>query len=733
MKVVWGVVACLVAVAFLLATGVWLMFIGTGDTGTGGGTIFPEDKCATGTGVEGGAAVAPAVSGPADDGPLLAAKAALAAGFNEAEAVVAVAIAGCESTWNPTIRNTQGSSASGMWQTLRSHYEGTDLVWSNPYDNAKVAYRLFKGSGWASQWVCYANGKYKKHLVKARIAVAEALETKGVPPAQAATTQPVADKPTGDPSWDNLRPIAKQAGNYVKANFGQTIPIGGWAGGTGHMSNSKHYSGLALDVMTYDNKTLGWRIAKFFADPTNAARFGVENVIFDRAITNAGRGWKWVPGSYGDRGNPTLNHEDHPHIDFHADAKVGRVGNVALPVADLADPAVECVPVSQTLLTSGPISYPLARKLALAHDSKNFGNSGDNWESTHQGTDFSVPCGTPVLAATSGTFETDATQLWAGPNFAKIVTGPKKLATWYGHMQKLTVRDGAQVKVGDIIGEVGTLGNSTGCHLHFEVHPRNQGYGEDPVDPTPWLASHVGKKTQIVTAVKGGVLPDPAPGKGLFTVASFNVLGSNHTGGNGAARMPGAIKVIQSHGVDMGGFQELQPTQHKAFVRLAGGSFGVATAKARTDNAVFWRRSVFRWVKTYEIEFPYFEGDRFGQPVVLLELRANPRKKFLVGSFHNPAETAQHRNQSRWRLQATQAQIRLAQRAKYPLIITGDMNERDIYYDRLTAATDMHSPGRDWIDWIFASSDLRLSGYRIDHASKRVSRSDHPIVTAEVS
>ncbi len=125
-------------------------------------------------------------------------------------------------------------------------------------------------------------------------------------------------------------------------------------------------------------------------------------------------------------------------------------------------------------------------------DQMNFGDTGSSWSSWHTGTDFSVACGTPVLAGTSGTVEIDTVESWAGPWLVKVSTGPGQLATWYAHMRRVLVPDGSVVRGGQPIGEVGDLGNSHGCHLHFEVHPQGGSIYEDPVNPTIWLREHVG-------------------------------------------------------------------------------------------------------------------------------------------------------------------------------------------------------------------------------------------------
>jgi murein DD-endopeptidase MepM/ murein hydrolase activator NlpD len=139
--------------------------------------------------------------------------------------------------------------------------------------------------------------------------------------------------------------------------------------------------------------------------------------------------------------------------------------------------------------SSGPIAYPVPATY-IGTDEHNWGGTGSRWGRWHTGTDFAVPCGTPVIAASEGRVEIDTHQPWAGRWLVKIVTGSTSLATWYAHMQSLTVHPGQLVHAGEGLGEAGDLGNATGCHLHFEVHLHNGAiYGRDNVDPSRWLAS----------------------------------------------------------------------------------------------------------------------------------------------------------------------------------------------------------------------------------------------------
>jgi murein DD-endopeptidase MepM/ murein hydrolase activator NlpD len=145
---------------------------------------------------------------------------------------------------------------------------------------------------------------------------------------------------------------------------------------------------------------------------------------------------------------------------------------------------------TQPATAAGGVLYPVPPAF-IGTDSHNWGGSGSQWSSWHTGTDFSVPCGTPVFSATAGTVEIETGEAWAGTWLVKVVTGPDSVATWYAHMQQLGVSPGQPVRAGQQVGEVGARGNATGCHLHFEVHLHNGSiYGPDNVDPSQWLAQN---------------------------------------------------------------------------------------------------------------------------------------------------------------------------------------------------------------------------------------------------
>lgn len=163
------------------------------------------------------------------------------------------------------------------------------------------------------------------------------------------------------------------------------------------------------------------------------------------------------------------------------------------PTSGAPDASLELIGCSARSVAPGTVTLPVPAGYASA-DRGNWGNAGGRWARGHTGTDFSVPLGTPVYAAHAGIARTDnAQRSWAGPHFVKITTGPDSLATWYAHMSSLTVADGEQVEAGQQIGTVGSEGNSTGPHLHFEVHPENGRIYDDNVNPTQWLAENLGR------------------------------------------------------------------------------------------------------------------------------------------------------------------------------------------------------------------------------------------------
>lgn len=130
---------------------------------------------------------------------------------------------------------------------------------------------------------------------------------------------------------------------------------------------------------------------------------------------------------------------------------------------------------------SGEVRYPLpqgsytvARTLSSGHD----------------GADMSGPSGTPTYSAAAGVVRTSGVH----PNYGEYVVidhvvGGRSVSTLYGHLSSGTrlVQAGQTVAAGQLIGQRGSTGRSTGPHLHFEV--RIDGA---LIEPIAWLATNAG-------------------------------------------------------------------------------------------------------------------------------------------------------------------------------------------------------------------------------------------------
>lgn len=95
----------------------------------------------------------------------------------------------------------------------------------------------------------------------------------------------------------------------------------------------------------------------------------------------------------------------------------------------------------------------------------------DVMSADHKGIDIAANSGTSIKAAMSGTVRVAEENSEYG-KFIKIVN--EDVMTVYAHCQKLKVKVGDKVKIGQIIATVGSTGNSTGPHLHFEVRLENR-------------------------------------------------------------------------------------------------------------------------------------------------------------------------------------------------------------------------------------------------------------------
>lgn len=90
----------------------------------------------------------------------------------------------------------------------------------------------------------------------------------------------------------------------------------------------------------------------------------------------------------------------------------------------------------------------------------------------HSGLDLSASTGTPIYAASSGNVLFSGFSRW-GYGEAVVIEHGGTYSTLYGHMSQRNVSCGQFVSIGQVIGYVGSTGNSSGPHLHFEIQVNN--------------------------------------------------------------------------------------------------------------------------------------------------------------------------------------------------------------------------------------------------------------------
>lgn len=106
----------------------------------------------------------------------------------------------------------------------------------------------------------------------------------------------------------------------------------------------------------------------------------------------------------------------------------------------------------------------------------------------HDGVDIRARTGTPVIATGDGIVETAG---WRGGyGLSVTLRHAGSIETRYGHMSRVAVTAGQSVSKGQIIGFVGSTGNSTGPHLHYEV--RLRGRAIDPMGQLAWATPFPG-------------------------------------------------------------------------------------------------------------------------------------------------------------------------------------------------------------------------------------------------
>ncbi len=125
-----------------------------------------------------------------------------------------------------------------------------------------------------------------------------------------------------------------------------------------------------------------------------------------------------------------------------------------------------------------PGVWPVTGRLMSGFGARSDPFSGEG--ARHPGIDISVPIGTPVKVAADGVVISAG---WnGGYGRCVVVDHGNGYQTWYGHLSKIDVMEGQEIRQGEILGKSGMTGRATGPHLHYEVRIHST-----PVNPYRFL------------------------------------------------------------------------------------------------------------------------------------------------------------------------------------------------------------------------------------------------------
>lgn len=126
------------------------------------------------------------------------------------------------------------------------------------------------------------------------------------------------------------------------------------------------------------------------------------------------------------------------------------------------------------------VAIPSRNPLAMDRMTSSFGMRDHpilGGRRAHKGVDLAAPVGTPIYATADG--KVSRASWFSGYGLFVSLEHGGDMQTRYGHMSRLNVAEGQIVHKGDVIGYVGSTGNSTGPHLHYEV--RVDGTAVNPI------------------------------------------------------------------------------------------------------------------------------------------------------------------------------------------------------------------------------------------------------------
>jgi murein DD-endopeptidase MepM/ murein hydrolase activator NlpD len=141
--------------------------------------------------------------------------------------------------------------------------------------------------------------------------------------------------------------------------------------------------------------------------------------------------------------------------------------------------------------STGAHAFPIAGAFSWGGRDARFGAKRKGHR--HQGQDLPAAAGTPVVSPHAGTVEAVDYQRHGAGNYVVIDSDGESYDFVFMHLSTGSIAElvGDRVRAGEQIGEVGSTGESSGPHLHFEIWVGGWYVGGHPIDPLPLLKSWV--------------------------------------------------------------------------------------------------------------------------------------------------------------------------------------------------------------------------------------------------
>lgn len=244
-----------------------------------------------------------------------------------------------------------------------------------------------------------------------------------------------------------------------------------------------------------------------------------------------------------------------------------------------------------------------------------------------------------------------------------------------------------------------------------------------------------------------------AQGDSSFQVASFNILGSQHTvnstrWGTGRARARLALDWLEVEGTSVMGLQEAQVDQMRVITQSGVWESypDVATARdTQTAQSVAWRASEWTMVRARTFDIPFHYTQIREQPMVLLQNRHSGENVWFISMHLTSGHNARALHERRVGTVRLVRKVQRLEATGVPVVVTGDMNEHEEFFCAVTAQTSLVSPAggsndgqcrppsQMRIDWLFGTPPVQWSGFRFAQDAQLARVTDHTVPVATVT